>query len=88
MAAEQSWAALFILQALLVLVAGIAHSDLVIRPGWNLASLLGAAFIVYALVVYPAIGAADEPAEGSGEWMLTPMSTHTLGDADRGTEVH
>ncbi len=34
----------------------VAHSDLVIHPGQDLASLLGAVFIAYALIVYPVIG--------------------------------
>jgi len=50
-----AWAAVFSLQAVLLLVAGVARSDLVIRPRRDLASLLGAAFIGYALIVYPVI---------------------------------
>ena len=50
------WAATFILEAVLLLVAGIVRRDLVIAPRWNLASVLGAVFILYALVSYPIIG--------------------------------
>ncbi len=50
-----AWAAVFSLQAVLLLVAGVARSDLVIRPRRDLPSLLGAAFIGYALIVYPVI---------------------------------
>ena len=50
------WAAVFTLQAVLLAVAGIARSDLVIRPRWDLSSGLGAAFIAYALIGYPLVG--------------------------------
>ena len=50
------WAAVFTLQAVLLVVAGIVRNDLVIRPRWDLASGLGAAFIGYALIGYPLIG--------------------------------
>lgn len=50
------WATVFVLEAILLLVAGIVRHDLVIAPRWDLASLLGAAFILYALVAYPIIG--------------------------------
>ena len=50
------WAATFTLEAILLLVAGIVRRDLVIAPRWDLASVLGAVFISYALVVYPIIG--------------------------------
>jgi Family of unknown function (DUF6064) len=50
------WAAVFTLQAVLLVVAGIAHTDLVIRPRWDLSSGLGAVFIAYALVGYPLVG--------------------------------
>ena len=52
------WATVFTFQAVLLLVAGIVRSDLVFRPGWNLASGLGAVFIAYALVGYPLVGLA------------------------------
>jgi len=48
--------AAFILEGILFLVAGIVRRDLVIAPRWNLASVLGAVFIIYALVAYPLIG--------------------------------
>lgn len=53
------WAAVFILEGMLFLVAGVARHDLTITPRWNrwdLASVLGAVFIGYALVGYPVIG--------------------------------
>ncbi len=50
------WAAVFILEATLLLVAGIVRRDLVFAPRWDLASVLGAVFMFYALVAYPIIG--------------------------------
>ena len=50
------WATVFTLQAVLLVVAGIARSDLVIRPRRDLASGLGAVFIAYALIGYPLAG--------------------------------
>jgi len=50
------WAAVFVLEAILLLVAGIVRRDSVIAPRWDLASVLGALFILYALVAYPIIG--------------------------------
>ena len=50
------WAAIFILEALLFLVAGLVRRDLVIAPRWDLSSVLGAVFMFYALVAYPIIG--------------------------------
>ena len=50
------WAAVFALQAVLLVVAGIARRDLVIRPRLDLSSGLGAVFIGYALIGYPLVG--------------------------------
>ena len=50
------WAGVFTLQAVLLVVAGIARRDLVIRPRWDLSSGLGAVFIAYALIGYPLVG--------------------------------
>jgi len=50
------WAAVFTLQVVLLVVAGIARSDLVIRPRRDLASALGAVFIAFALIGYPLVG--------------------------------
>ncbi len=50
------WAAAFILEVILLLVAGIMRRDLVFAPRSSLASVLGAVFIFYALVAYPIIG--------------------------------
>ena len=50
------WAAVFTLQAVLLVVAGIVRRNLVIRPRWDLSSGLGAVFIAYALIGYPLVG--------------------------------
>ena len=50
------WASVFTLQAVLLVVAGIARRDLVIRPRRDLSSGLGAAFIGYALIGYLLVG--------------------------------
>jgi len=50
------WATTFILEAILLLVAGIMRRDLVFAPRWDLASVLGAIFISYTLVAYPISG--------------------------------
>jgi hypothetical protein len=50
------WAAVFTLQAVLLVVAGVARRDLVIRPRWDVSSGLGAVFIAYALIGYPLAG--------------------------------
>ncbi len=49
------WAAIFILEAILFVVAGLLRRDLVFAPRWNLSSVLGAVFMFYALVAYPII---------------------------------
>jgi Family of unknown function (DUF6064) len=56
--AHLAWlfAAAFTLEALLFLVAGLVRRDLVFAPHWNLASVLGALFMCYALVAFPLIG--------------------------------
>jgi hypothetical protein len=50
------WAAVFTVQAVLLVVAGVARRDLVIRPRRDLSSGLGAVFIAYALIGYPLVG--------------------------------
>jgi uncharacterized protein DUF6064 len=50
------WAAVFTLQAVLLVVAGIVRRGLVVRPRWDLSSWLGAAFIAWALIGYPLAG--------------------------------
>jgi len=52
------WAAVFTLQAMLLVIAGVVRSDLVIRPSKDLASGLGALSIAYALIGYPLVGLA------------------------------
>ncbi|HEV2459390.1 MAG TPA: DUF6064 family protein [Ktedonobacterales bacterium] len=49
------WVVAFLLEAILLLVAGIVRRDLVFAPRWNLSSVLGAVFMFYALVAYPII---------------------------------
>ena len=56
------WAAVFTLQAVLLVVAGVVRSDLVIRPRKDLTSGLGAVFIAYALIGYPLVGLLGGPA--------------------------
>jgi hypothetical protein len=51
-----AWAAVFTLQAVLLVVVGIVRRDLVIRPRRDLASGLGATVIAYALIGYPLVG--------------------------------
>jgi hypothetical protein len=53
---SREWAAVFTLQAVLLVAAGIARSDLVTRPRRDLSSGLGAVFIAYALIGYPLVG--------------------------------
>jgi Family of unknown function (DUF6064) len=53
------WAVVFILEAILFLVAGLVRRDLVFAPRfdrWDLASILGAILIGYSLVGYPIVG--------------------------------
>ncbi len=74
-----AWAAVFTLEAVLVLVAGVVRSDLVFRPRWNLASALGGAFIRYALVAYPAIGLlGGHPLHTVPVFGLSPCTTVIL----------
>jgi hypothetical protein len=49
------WVVAFIVEALLLLVAGVMRRDLVFAPRWNLTSVLGAVFMFYALVAYPIV---------------------------------
>lgn len=50
------WAAAFILEGILLVAAGIVRHDLVFAPRFSPTSVLGAVFIIYALVAYPLIG--------------------------------
>ncbi len=69
-------AAAFILEGVLLLFAGTVRRDLVIAPRWNLASVLGAVFILYALVAYPLIGLLGGQSLGSlPVFGLSPCST-------------
>jgi len=49
------WVAAFVLEAILLVVAGLVRRDLVFAPRWNLSSVLGALFMCYGLVAYPII---------------------------------
>jgi len=70
------WAATFILEALLFLVAGIVRHDLVFAPRWNLSSVLGAVFMFYALVAYPIIGLlSGHPLHTLPVFGLSPCAT-------------
>jgi hypothetical protein len=51
-----AWAAVFTTQAVLLVVAGVARRDLVIRPRRDVSSGLGAVFLGYALIGYPLVG--------------------------------
>ena len=52
------FAALFVLQAVLLLHAGMMRPRLAFRPGRGPASFAGAVLVVYALIVYPLLGVA------------------------------
>jgi hypothetical protein len=70
------WAAIFILEAILFLVAGIVRRDLVFAPRWNLSSVLGALFMFYALVAYPIIEMlGGHPLHASPLFGLAPCVT-------------
>jgi hypothetical protein len=49
------WAATFILEAILYLVAGIVRRDLVFAPRWNLSGVLGAVVMSVGLVGFPLV---------------------------------
>jgi protein-S-isoprenylcysteine O-methyltransferase Ste14 len=70
------WVAVFILEAILLLVAGIVRRDLVFAPRWNLSSVLGAVFLCYAIVVYPLIEMlGGQPLRESPLFGLAPCVT-------------
>src|SRR5215469_6219893 len=70
------WAAIFILEAILFLVAGLVRRDLVFAPRWNLSSVLGALFMLYALVAYPIIEMlGGQPLRASPLFGLSPCVT-------------
>jgi hypothetical protein len=70
------WAAVFILEAILFLVAGIVRHDLVFAPRWNLSSVLGSVFMCYALVAYPIIEMlGGQPLRESPLFGLAPCVT-------------
>jgi hypothetical protein len=49
---------LFLVQAALFLVDATVLQRLSFRPRWDVYALVGAAFVLYAMVVYPVLGAA------------------------------
>jgi Family of unknown function (DUF6064) len=49
------WVAVFILEAILFLVAGIVRRDLVFAPCWNLSGVLGAVVMSVGLVGFPLV---------------------------------
>jgi Family of unknown function (DUF6064) len=49
------WVAVFFLEAILFLVAGIVRHDLVFAPRWNLSGVLGAVVISVGLVGFPLV---------------------------------
>ncbi len=51
-----AFAVLFIAQAVLLLFAGMVHRDLTFRVRWNAVGVVGGLFIVYSLLIYPAVG--------------------------------
>jgi hypothetical protein len=55
-------AAVFTLQAMLLVIARAVHSDLVIGPREDVAPGLKAAFIAHALIAHPLIGPASSQA--------------------------
>ena len=70
------WTAIFILEAILFLVAGIVRRDLVFAPRWNLSGVLGALFMGYALVAYPIIEMlGGQPLSASPLFGLSPCVT-------------
>ena len=54
--AAYAFAALFIAQAALFLLAGIVKKALTFRVRWNAVGIVGGLFIVYSLLIYPAVG--------------------------------
>ena len=54
--AGYAFAALFIAQAALFLLAGIVKKALTFRVRWNAVGIVGGLFIVYSLLIYPAVG--------------------------------
>lgn len=47
---------LFVLQGFLFIYAGAIHRKLVFRVTWNWTDIIGALFIIYALILYPLMG--------------------------------
>jgi hypothetical protein len=47
---------MFLLGAVLFLLAGLIRQDLQFQPKWDLLGVTGGAFILYALLIYPMIG--------------------------------
>jgi hypothetical protein len=70
------WAAIFLLEAILLLVAGIVRHDLVFVPRRDLSGVLGALVMCYALVGYPIIEMlGGHPLRASPLFGLSPCVT-------------
>ncbi|MDZ4840639.1 MAG: DUF6064 family protein [Hyphomicrobium aestuarii] len=54
--AAQVFAAFFLLQALLLVASAVAAQNISFHMGRNLRSISGAAFIIYAMLIYPILG--------------------------------
>jgi hypothetical protein len=70
------WVVAFLLEAILLLVAGLVRRDLVFAPRWNLSGVLGTVFMCYALVAYPIIEMlGGQPLRESPLFGLAPCVT-------------
>jgi hypothetical protein len=54
--AAYAFAALFLAQAALFLSSGIVKKALTFRVRWNAVGIIGGLFILYSLLIYPAVG--------------------------------
>lgn len=70
-----AWAAVFVLQAIFLLFAGVARGDLVFGPRRDRYSVAGAVVIAYALIGYPAVGVlTGHPLRIVPEFGLSPCA--------------
>jgi hypothetical protein len=54
--AAYAFAALFIVQAVLFIYAGVVNRNLIFRVRWGAAGIVGGLLIVYSLLIYPLVG--------------------------------